>query len=158
MSVVQTWVVPVVCAGLGTLGFSVLFHVGKKHLFFAMLGGVVAWAGYLAFYAWIGNLYAGYTLAAIVAAVYAHLMARVLKAPATLFALPATIPMIPGEAFFQTMQFAVLGDWTNFAAMGVRTLGMAASIAIGLIVGGMADRLYVFLIESRRKRESGVSG
>ena len=139
------------CAGLGTLGFSILFHVQKKHLLFSTLGGVVAWAGYLAFYALIGNLYAGYTLAAIVAAVYAHLMARVFKAPATLFALPATIPMIPGEAFFQTMQFAVLGDWANFTVMGVRTLGMAASIAIGLVVGGMADRLYKALTDSRRK-------
>ncbi len=155
MSFMQTWVVPIGCAGLGTLGFSILFHVGKKHLLFSMLGGVIAWAGYLALFACIGNLYAAYTLAAIAAAVYAHGMARVLKAPATLFALPATIPMIPGEAFFQTMQFAVLGDWANFASMGVRTLGMAAAIAIGLTVGGMADRLYVFLVDSRRRNDSG---
>jgi uncharacterized membrane protein YjjB (DUF3815 family) len=156
MSFLHTWLVPVGCAGLGTLGFSVLFHIGKKHLFFSTLGGAVAWAGYLAFAAWLGNLYAAYTLAAIVAAVYAHLMARVFKTPATLFALPATIPMIPGEAFFETMQFAVLGDWGNFAATGVRTLGMAASIAIGLIVGGMADRLYNFLADSRRRSRSGA--
>lgn len=152
MSFVQAWIVPVACAGLGTLGFSILFHVEKKHLLFSALGGAVAWAGYLAFFALIGNLYLSYTLAAIVAAVYAHIMARVFKTPATLFALPATIPMIPGQAFFETMQFAVLGDWPNFAAMGVRTLGMAAAIAIGLIVGGMADRLQNFLLESRRRR------
>jgi len=143
--------VPVGCAGLGTLGFSILFHVEKRHLFFSTLGGAVAWAGYLVFFQWLGNLYAAYTLAAIVAAVYAHLMARVLKTPATLFALPATIPMIPGEAFFETMQFALLGDWANFTAMGVRTLGMAAAIAIGLTVGGMADRLYVFAVNTRRR-------
>ncbi|HPF88839.1 MAG TPA: threonine/serine exporter family protein [Candidatus Limiplasma sp.] len=156
MSFVQAWVVPILCAALGTLGFSVLFHVGKKHLFFSTLGGAVAWAGYLAFFACIGNLYISYTLASVVAAIYAHLMARVFKTPATLFALPATIPMIPGEAFFETMQFAVLGDWANFAAMGVRTLGMAAAIAIGLIVGGMADRLQFYLINARRQKRNGI--
>ena len=156
MSFVHMWLVPIGCAGFGTLGFSILFHVEKKHLLVSTLGGAVAWAGYLAFFAMIGNLYASYTLAAIVAAVYAHLMARVFKTPATLFALPATIPMIPGEAFFQTMQYAVLGDWSNFAAMGVRTLGMAAAIAIGLIVGGMADRLQFYVFDLRRKRRTGA--
>ena len=152
MSAVQMWVVPVVSAGFGTLGFSILFHVEKRHLFFAMLGGMVAWGGYLAFFAAIGNEFISYTLASVGAALYAHLMARWQKTPATLFALPATIPMIPGEAFFQTMQYAVLGDWASFAGMGLRTLGLAASIAIGLIVGGMADRLHVFLLDSRRKK------
>ncbi len=154
MSFVQLWVVPIVCAGLGTLGFSVLFHVEKKHLFFSMLGGAIAWTGYLAFFSFIGNEFASYTLAAIVAAVYAHLMARLFKTPATLFALPATIPMIPGEAFFETMQYAVLGDWANFAEMGARTLGLAASIAIGLIVGGMADRLQFYLFDKKRKKRN----
>ena len=152
MSILQTWLVPIICAGLGTLGFSILFHVGKKHLLFSTLGGMVAWSGYLAFFALIGNEFASYTLAAILAALYAHIMARIFKTPATLFALPATIPMIPGEAFFQTMQFAVLGDWTSFAEMGIRTIGLAAAIAIGLIVGGMADRLQFYLFNSRRKK------
>lgn len=153
MNVMQMWIIPIVSAGLGTLGFSILFHAGKKHLLFCMLGGVIAWTGYLAFYTAIGNEFASYTLASIVASIYAQLMARAFKTPATMFALPATIPMIPGEAFFETMQFAALGDWANFAGMGVRTLGLAASIAIGLIVGGIADRLRFALFEARRKKK-----
>lgn len=156
MNILQTWFVPIFCAGLGTLGFSILFRVGKKHLLFSTLGGMVAWSAYLALFALIGNEFASYTLAAVIAALYAHMMARIFKAPATLFALPATIPMIPGEAFFQTMQFAVLGDWASFADMGIRTMGLAAAIAIGLIVGGMADRLRFYLFAARRKKNKSA--
>lgn len=145
MSVWQAWILPILAAGLGTLGFSVLFHIQGRRLALATLGGMLTWTCYLAAYALTKQEVMSYGLASVAASLYAHGMARLCRTPTTMFSLSATIPLIPGGSLYYTMQQAVLGEWRAFGMQGVRTLLIAAIIALGLIAGTWLDRSFMLL-------------
>ena len=117
---------------LGSLGFSLLFNVRGWRLLVGALGGGVTWALYLALSRLTGEEYLSYGLASLAAALYAQVMARWMKGPASVFLLPCIIPLIPGGMLYYTMLEMVQGHWTQAAQQGVATLKAAGAIAIGL--------------------------
>lgn len=140
MSDLLHYLVPVAAAGLGTLGFSMLFHIGGRRLILSALGGMLTWTCYLLTAHIIAQDLASYALASVFAALYAQGLARMCKAPATLFRLSAIIPLIPGGALYTTMQQAAIGKWQHFGQQGIHTLLLAASIALGLVIGELIGR------------------
>ena len=127
---------------LGSLGFSLIFNVDKKHLISSALGGLVAWGVYLLCMRlpWMGVMMAT-VIASVCSQIYAEILARIYKAPTTVFVIPAVIPLIPGGSLYNTMYAAVMKDWTKFRYHGVQTLWGTLGIAIGLsFVSGI---LYV---------------
>ena len=71
-------------------------------------------------------------VAAAFASIYAEAMARVEKAPATVFYIPALIPLIPGGSLYYTMSYAVLGQWDQVQRYGASTAYCALGIAVGM--------------------------
>ena len=59
-------------------------------------------------------------------------MARVKKAPSTVFYIPALGPLIPGGSLFYTMSCAVGGQWDGVGSFGSSTLYCALGIAVGM--------------------------
>lgn len=121
-----------ITAFLGSLGFAVLFHVRKNLLCFAALGGLINWSVYLIL------MHAGLTAfqsclaASVAAAVYAEVLARLKKAPATIFLVPAVVPSIPGSTLYYTMSYVVRGNRSLAESYGIMTLQYALAIAIGI--------------------------
>ena len=70
--------------------------------------------------------------AAAFALSYSELMAKALKTPATLFVIPAIIPLVPGGSLYYTMSYAVHRDVANARLYGTRTLETALAIAAGI--------------------------
>lgn len=119
-------------AGLGTLGFALLFNVRGRKLVFAAIGGVLAWGVYLlAFEGW-ENDYMSAFCATVALSLYAEIMAIVHRTPVTVFLVSAAIPLIPGAALYRTMDAAVHQDWAGFVAQGGHALLFAASLAMGM--------------------------
>lgn len=138
----QDWILPILSAGFGTAGFSILYHVTDGKLPLCALGGMLTWGAYLALRRLALPDPVCYGLASLLGTMYAHLLARCLKTPALVFSLPASIPLIPGGSLFTTMQQAALGDWKAFGVQGLNTLLLAAAIALGLICGAWLDRIF----------------
>lgn len=136
----MTEIVQLITAFLGSLGFGLIFNVGKKNLFLGSLGGLFAWSIYLL---GIGpfrlNLIFSTIIAAAFAQIYSEILARICKAPATLFTIPTVVPLIPGGALYRTMNAVVFGDWISFRSIGMDTLQTTFGIAIGtsFVVGLM---------------------
>ena len=143
-------IIQMIAGMLGSLGFSLLFNLGKKHLIPAALGGFIAWGVYLLCMSvsWMGVLLS--TIAAsLVSQIYSEVLARIYKAPTTVFAIPAVVPLIPGGSLYNTMYAAVMKDWTQFRYYGVQTLWGTLGIAIGLsFVSGI---LYIAVNHARNK-------
>ena len=99
----------------------------------AALGGLVAWSACLLGLLITPNEAARYFLATLVLTLYAEVMARVRKAPATVFLVPGTIPMVPGGSLYYTMRHAVLGEWEDFFVQGLHTILLAGAIAGGVV-------------------------
>lgn len=129
-----------ITAGVGSMGFSLMFNVRKNLLPLAVLGGVLDWAVYLAadnFFA--SGVFLPSVAAAAFASLYSEAMARVKKAPATVFYIPALVPLIPGGSLFYTMSYAVSGQWEIMQNSASSTLYCALGIAVGMSLVLSAD-------------------
>ena len=104
----------------------------RKYLFFASLGALLGWGVYLVTDGLLDSYFLPPLAAAAFAVTYAELMARALKTPATLFVIPAIIPLVPGGSLFYTMSYAVRGDAENARLFGLQTLESALAIAFGI--------------------------
>lgn len=119
-------------AFLGSMGFSMLFGLRWRYLFLASLGGVIAWGVYLGMQAWAQVGFLSCLAAAAIAVIYAEGLARALKTPATLFAIPAILPLVPGSSLYYAMNSAVRGDLASARTFGAQTLAYALAIAAGI--------------------------
>lgn len=143
--------IQVLTGALGTLGFTILFHLRGKKLLLSMLGGLLSWGIFLA----LEPLFAGeatrYLLSAAVITVYSEILARLEKTPTTTFLVPSFIPLIPGGALYYTMNYALNKQWSQFAHQAFYTVQLALSLAVGIIAVTTVVRL---LTAQRNKRKT----
>ena len=122
-------VIQLLSAFAGGFGFALIFGMRRRYLFFASLGALLGWGVYLLTDSLLDSYFLPPLFAAAFAVTYAELMARALKTPATLFVIPAIIPLVPGGSLFYTMSYAVRGD---ARLSGIQTLESALAIAFGI--------------------------
>ena len=133
---------PPTAAGLGTLGFNILFNIRGKKLVLATLGGVISWAVFLALAPFLPGEAIRYFLSAAVITVYGEFMARVEKTPTTTFLVPSIVPLIPGSALYYTMNYALNKQWSQFAQQAFYTIQLALSLAVGIIAVTTVYRIF----------------
>ena len=143
-------VVTLITAALGTLGFSILFYVHPRRLFFATMGGILTCGVYLlAGYFLPGELIPN-LLGAMVGAGFSELMSRLTKAPVPIYMVPCVIPLVPGSGLYASMFNFVAGNYTAAAAAGMRTLEISMGIAGGIVVASV----FSLFIRPRRGRKA----
>ncbi len=124
----------VLAAAAGTLGFALLFNSRPRRLPFGALGGGLTWVVYLILARFVGSDFLSVALAAVFGAAYAEIMARVCKAPATVFTILAEIALIPGGSLYITMHHLVGGRQAQALQYGLHTLMVALAIALGIVL------------------------
>ncbi len=131
MDGIISYIIQIISAGVGALGFSLVFNLGKRNLVSATLGGSLSWFVYLVCF----NCGMGYFISAVICSafcqIYSEGFARILKSPATVFYIPTIIPLVPGGALYYTMYYATRSDWANFRSYGWQTLQISLGIAVG---------------------------
>ncbi len=126
--------VQTVTAVVGSVGFSVFFHIQRKKIWTAAVGGAVAWGTYLLASRFVENLFLVNALAAIAVCFYSELTARILKAPANIFLIPAVIALLPGGDFYQSVAALVNGDVRHFFAEAEATFTTLLGIEVGFLI------------------------
>lgn len=80
------------------------------------------------------------------AAIYSEVIAKIRKAPTTLFLIISVVVLIPGGSLYYTMSYAVQRQWQYAAMYGSKTVQCALGLAIGMsliwIFHDMARRVY----------------
>lgn len=130
----STLTVQLLTAFLGAFGYALLFQVNRDKLFGACAGGFIAWLVYLLCGSFTGSNALKYFIASVVVTFYAEFMARRKKTPATVFLAPATIPLIPGGSLYQTMAYALRGEWEKAFSQGLNTILLAVAISCGILM------------------------
>lgn len=100
----------VIFSFIASCGFGVVFHIKKNFLLWAGLGGALTRLCYLLLQEFIDERFVYTLLAAIVASLYAEIMALELKTPSTVFLYPSIIPLIPGRLLYDTAVHFFLHD------------------------------------------------
>ena len=124
----------VLAAGVGTLGFAILFNIRPRRLFLGALGGGLTWVVYLILAQYLAPDFVCVALAAAFGAVFAEIMARVCKAPATVFTILSEIALIPGGSLYITMHHLVGGRQAEALQYGMHTVMVAIAIALGIVL------------------------
>ena len=130
----MTWLIQLVCAFFGSMGFAGIFNVRGTKLLTGSLGGLLAWGVYLLTREYIPSDPICYLIATIILTVYSESLARFTHTPALLFTISGAIPLIPGGSLYKTMRYAVNSDWDSFFTQGITTLLLAVSIAAGILL------------------------
>lgn len=136
---------------IGTLCFGILFNFKGKRLAAAALGGLLSWGLFLGISRFIPNEPIDYFLVAASASLYAEIMARILKTPATPIATISLIPLIPGGSLYYTMTSALESDFNDFLGKAVSTLKLAGALALGIILVTTASQVLFKHIKRRNR-------
>lgn len=135
--------------------FAFCFVLNARGIFllYAPLGAVLCWLSYLAAGLRFSEL-TSYFIATVAVSIYAEMMARRKKAPVTIFLLIGLLPLVPGGGIYYTMEHALAGDTAAFLTEGLRTFGIAASLALGVLVVSSVTRFITTV--SRRLASSAT--
>ncbi|MDP4087923.1 MAG: threonine/serine exporter family protein [Bacillota bacterium] len=127
-------IIKTVSSIFATLGFCILFNIKGKNLLYASLGGGLGWFVYMLGLNMHFSVTASMFLASIVIGIYSEVMARVHKAPVTIFVVCALIPLVPGGGMYYTMLESITGSINTSLHLGLETLTNAGALAIGIVL------------------------
>lgn len=142
---------------LASVSFGVVFNIQGKKLFFAGLGGVVSWWAYVIMVPILPTETARYFAATIVLAVYSETLARLFKAPVTIFMVIAIIPLVPGNSIYHSMESFVTGNTEKFNQVTLSTISIAGAIAMGLVLTSSTITMY-YNWRTRQAKAANLTG
>ncbi len=140
----------------GCIGFCILNNIhGGSGILLCCLGGALGWGVHCAACAATDNIYLQYLAAAVTVAIFAEVMARLRKYPITAYLVVSFIPLVPGSAIYGTMYYAIQGNRELFLHYGLRTVEIAACLAIGSLLVSTVVRTFTDWRGERRRRRNG---
>lgn len=139
-----------IAAFIGSLGFALFFKMKGRQVFLAAVGGAVTWGVYLLAYNYLESYFVSNLIAAVFVAIFAEIMARVNKAPTTIFLTAAAVPLIPGGSLYYTMFGLVSEDQELFVQSGTTAIVIALAIAFGFVIVAVLNK-YISRAISIRK-------
>lgn len=135
-------VIQILGAFIAVVTLSVVNGVPKKFLMYAGLVGSIGWAVYLALdKQGIGNIM-GFFVAALTVALISHSLARILKAPVTIFLISGIIPLVPGTSLYKTVYNIIMNDSVLANYYFVETYQVAGVIALAIFIIDSIFRIF----------------
>lgn len=125
-------IIQILTGALGSVGFSLLFRLKTAHIPLAAIGGALTWSIYLLGLHLTDNIFGASLIAAVFCALYAEILAKIHKTPATVMLVPSMIPLIPGGPLYYTMSGIVSRDLETAWYYGRLTIQYALAIALGI--------------------------
>ena len=121
-----------------TVGYCLLMNVPVKKIIPASVGGMLSWLLYLLLKDRVQSVFYLLVLVGAFAATYREIAAKIAKTPATLFLLPALIPLVPGGSAYYAMLGLVqnrFADMRHYALLtGQWAVGLAAGICVVAVI------------------------
>ena len=121
-------------AGLGTMAFSLIFHVPARYYPRCGLTGAAGWLVFIALRGPLGALTATFfaTLAVVLISRFSSVQ---LRCPVTIFLISGIFPLVPGLGIYQTAYALVEGDLAGASLTGFETVKLAAAMVLAILVG-----------------------
>lgn len=123
------------------LAFGVIFRLRGGKLFYAALGAALGWLVFRLANQLPGSDIPDYFLSTVIISIYSEVMARVFRAPVSIFLAIALIPLVPGGGIYDTMEQCLFGNASEAAHLGLHTVGIAGALAIGIVMVSSTVRI-----------------
>lgn len=86
-------------------------------------------------------------------ALYSEILARIYKAPVTMFLIVGILPLVPGAGIYYTMEYCVSGNQIAFGQSLVHTLAVAGALALGIVLISSLFRFCMLFWYHRKKKK-----
>lgn len=139
------------------IAFTYFFNTPKDTMFLGGLLGGLSWVIFkLALTYNNSYLFAGF-LASLFIGISSEISAIIFKHAATMYILPALLPLVPGAGTYYSMYYAINGDTVNMKIATMQTIYLIISLAIGIVASSTFARLYKFHSKNRKlKKENNL--
>lgn len=130
-------------AFIGCFGFTFIFRI-HKNFKFSILGSLVGALGWVVFLMTksFHNSFFQTFVAMLCVSLASEMLARICKAPATIFVMIGCFPLVPGSGIYYTMLYAVQGMNDLFMESFMETLGIGFAIALAILVSSTLLQIY----------------
>lgn len=125
------------------VGFAYWFNVKGIQVMYAGIGAFFTWLVYALLYNAGYSNFLATLVGSIFVAAYAQVMARVNKAPATIFQTVCVFPLVPGPNLYYMMYCIVMEEHGMAVSEGLTLLVTCLGIALGFIVVEILNK-YIF--------------
>ena len=137
--------VQILVSFIGCVGFAIYFNVHSWGVPLCSLGGALTWAAYLLAIELGCTVVGANFWAAVVAAIYSEVMARVRKYPALSYLVVSVFPLLPGAGIYYTMTYILQNNTEAAWAKGMQTASISGVMAVGILLVSTAVRVYYTL-------------
>ncbi len=136
-----------VLAALGTLAFTIMFHVPRTYYPECGIVGAIGWI-----IEWSLNILGGLSpvIATVAAACFVTTASRICavsrKTPATIFLLPTIFCLVPGIAVYRTIYCMIQNQIDQGFQYFRNAIGLAVAVVIGILLAfEIPQKAIVFL-------------
>lgn len=132
------------------LSFAVLIETPRKYLVQAGLVGALGGFAYLVCIHFELDVVLSSFVSAFCVAVLSHVLARIYKAPVTLFLIAGILPTVPGSGMYQVVSHVIKQSPEDSLFYLIQTLEVAGVIALAIF---MVDTIF----RVKKNRGKGIS-
>ena len=135
-------ILSVLSAFISTIGFSIVFHVQRKHLLFCGTIGAIGWLIYLVINAHYNEPVSASFVAALVVTNLSYLLAKKRRTPITVFLVTGIIPLVPGLGLYRMMSAILNEDYSSALNYATLTFEIAGVIAGAIVIVSLLPLLW----------------
>ena len=140
MELAPSLAVQLISCTAACVGFAYWFNVKGIQVLYSGVGAFFTWLVYALLYDYGCDNFTATLVGAIFVALYAQIMARVNKAPATIFQTVCAFPLVPGPNLYY-MMYGIVMEMHDVARSEAFTLvETCLGIALGFIVVEILDK------------------
>jgi uncharacterized membrane protein YjjB (DUF3815 family) len=122
-------------------GFSILMNAPSKSVWTAALCGSLGWTVYTITKDMTLSPIVASFMGAMVVGILGEMFAVKLRRPATIFIIPAILPLVPGYGLYYTMLNLTRKNYVVAGQNGLEAIMIALAVATGLIFSSAIGRI-----------------
>ncbi|NVY97153.1 threonine/serine exporter family protein [Lactobacillus sp. DCY120] len=127
--------IQIIFSAVATMGYGIFVNIPRQALLPCGCSGTIGW---LVYWYFVDFVHAGRVFSSLVAALIVGLVsygwARGFKMPATLFNVPALVPLVPGVPAYQAVRAMVMGQFVNSVNLFIMVILIMGAIALGYLM------------------------
>lgn len=128
----SNFIMQITAAFVGTIAFSLLFHVDSKHFPLCGAIGAVGWFCFLLLRPYLSVAEASF-FATVSVVTLSRFFAIRMKCPVTVFLIAGIFPLVPGAGIYWTAYYAITQQAGLAVARGLDTIQIAVAIVLGIV-------------------------
>lgn len=152
MELAPSLTVQLISCTIACVGFAMWFNVRGIQVLYTGIGALFTWLVYALMFEACGSNFISTLVGALFVAAYAQIMARVNRAPATIFLVTSAFPLVPGPNLYYMMYGIVMEDYAMARSEAMTLLLTCLGIVFGFLAVEAANKYFELIRRGLKNR------